>query len=69
MFLFFQKLRFEFAFLPITEKESFMVEMFSLPPPTKQEEENGLFERRIISTPGYFSEIWVFFNLNIFCLA
>jgi hypothetical protein len=59
-------LRFEWALLPITDEGSFVVEMFSLPSPARQEEANKLLEKRIVGFPGFFREIFFsLFNLNI----
>lgn len=45
-------LRFQFEMFPVTDDATFVVDMFSLPPPSDAEVASGLYGRNIISFPG-----------------
>lgn len=75
----FQKLRFDFELYPFTEGErvTYVIELFSLPPPTDAEFDSGLYERHVLSVPplhGKSLELaedlfyWLVVSLSVCCL-
>ena len=53
LFFFFQKLKFGYELYPFVESErvTYIIKLFSLPPPTDAEIDSGLYEKHVLSVP------------------